>query len=63
MLRSIRQHHHASFPSTSTADRCACRIWPASSAAAARSADRVELELSRVLDAPGVTHLRYRVAS
>jgi dihydrofolate reductase len=26
-------------------------------------ADRVELELTRVLDAPGVTHLRYRVAS
>jgi dihydrofolate reductase len=26
-------------------------------------ADHVELELSRVLDAPGVTHLRYRVAS
>ncbi|HEY4455881.1 MAG TPA: dihydrofolate reductase family protein [Pseudonocardiaceae bacterium] len=25
-------------------------------------ADRVELELTRVLDAPGVTHLRYRVA-
>ena len=25
--------------------------------------DRVELELTRVLDAPGVTHLRYRVAS
>ena len=24
-------------------------------------ADRVELELTRVLDAPGVTHLRYRV--
>jgi dihydrofolate reductase len=26
-------------------------------------ADRIELELTRVLDAPGVTHLRYRVAS
>jgi len=26
-------------------------------------ADRTELVLSRVLDAPGVTHLRYRVAS
>lgn len=26
-------------------------------------ADRVELELTHVLDAPGVTHLRYRVAS
>jgi dihydrofolate reductase len=26
-------------------------------------ADRIELTLSRVLDAPGVTHLRYRVAS
>jgi hypothetical protein len=26
-------------------------------------ADRIELELSRVLDAPGVTHLRYRVAA
>jgi dihydrofolate reductase len=26
-------------------------------------ADRVELEPTRVLDAPGVTHLRYRVAS
>lgn len=26
-------------------------------------ADRVELELTRVLDAPGVTHLRYRVVS
>jgi dihydrofolate reductase len=26
-------------------------------------AARVELELTRVLDAPGVTHLRYRVAS
>ena len=26
-------------------------------------ADRIELELMRVLDAPGVTHLRYRVAS
>jgi dihydrofolate reductase len=26
-------------------------------------ADRVELELSRVLDAPGVTHMRYRVRS
>ena len=26
-------------------------------------ADRTELELTRVLDAPGVTHLRYRVAS
>ena len=25
--------------------------------------DRIELELTRVLDAPGVTHLRYRVAS
>jgi dihydrofolate reductase len=25
-------------------------------------ADRIELELTRVLDAPGVTHLRYRVA-
>jgi len=25
-------------------------------------ADRVELELTRVLDAPGVTHLRYRVS-
>ena len=25
--------------------------------------DRIELELSRVLDAPGVTHLRFRVAS
>jgi dihydrofolate reductase len=27
------------------------------------SADRIELELSRVLDAPGVTHLHYRVTS
>jgi dihydrofolate reductase len=26
-------------------------------------ADHIELELTRVLDAPGVTHLRYRVAS
>ena len=26
-------------------------------------ADRIELQLTRVLDAPGVTHLRYRVAS
>lgn len=26
-------------------------------------ADRIELEATRVLDAPGVTHLRYRVAS
>ena len=26
-------------------------------------ADRIELELTRVLDAPDVTHLRYRVAS
>ena len=26
-------------------------------------ADPIELELTRVLDAPGVTHLRYRVAS
>jgi dihydrofolate reductase len=26
-------------------------------------ADRIELELTRVLDAPGVTHLRYRVVS
>jgi dihydrofolate reductase len=26
-------------------------------------ADRIELEPTRVLDAPGVTHLRYRVAS
>jgi len=26
-------------------------------------AERTELELSRVLDAPGVTHLRYRVVS
>jgi dihydrofolate reductase len=26
-------------------------------------ADRIELELTRVLDAPGVTHLRYRVPS
>ena len=26
-------------------------------------ADRIEVELTRVLDAPGVTHLRYRVAS
>jgi dihydrofolate reductase len=26
-------------------------------------AQRTELELTRVLDAPGVTHLRYRVAS
>ena len=26
-------------------------------------ADHVELELTRVVDAPGVTHLRYRVAS
>ncbi|MEV4580394.1 dihydrofolate reductase family protein [Nonomuraea jabiensis] len=26
-------------------------------------ADRIELELTRVLDAPGVTHLRYRVTS
>ena len=26
-------------------------------------ADRTELELARVLDAPGVTHLRYRVTS
>ena len=26
-------------------------------------ADGIELELTRVLDAPGVTHLRYRVAS
>jgi len=26
-------------------------------------ADHVELELTRVIDAPGVTHLRYRVAS
>jgi dihydrofolate reductase len=26
-------------------------------------ADRIELELTRVLDAPGVTHVRYRVAS
>ncbi|TDD12081.1 dihydrofolate reductase [Nonomuraea deserti] len=26
-------------------------------------ADRVEFELTRVLDAPGVTHLRYRVSS
>jgi hypothetical protein len=25
--------------------------------------DRVELELTRVLDAPGVTHMHYRVAS
>ena len=25
-------------------------------------AGRIELELTRVLDAPGVTHLRYRVA-
>jgi dihydrofolate reductase len=25
--------------------------------------DRIELELTRVLDAPGVTHLRFRVAS
>jgi dihydrofolate reductase len=25
-------------------------------------ADRIELQLTRVLDAPGVTHLRYRVA-
>ena len=25
--------------------------------------ERVELEITRVLDAPGVTHLRYRVAS
>ncbi|HEX3195674.1 MAG TPA: dihydrofolate reductase family protein [Streptosporangiaceae bacterium] len=25
-------------------------------------ADRIELELTRVLGAPGVTHLRYRVA-
>ena len=25
--------------------------------------DRIEVELTRVLDAPGVTHLRYRVAS
>jgi dihydrofolate reductase len=25
--------------------------------------DRIEVELARVLDAPGVTHLRYRVAS
>jgi hypothetical protein len=27
------------------------------------SADHFELELTRVLDAPGVTHLRHRVAS
>jgi dihydrofolate reductase len=26
-------------------------------------ADRIEVELTRVLDAPGVTHLRYRVKS
>src|SRR5262249_48630800 len=26
-------------------------------------ADRIDLELTRVLDAPEVTHLRYRVAS
>jgi hypothetical protein len=26
-------------------------------------ADRIEFELTRVLDGPGVTHLRYRVAS
>ena len=26
-------------------------------------ADHIELELTRVLDAPGVTHMRYRVAS
>ncbi len=26
-------------------------------------ADRIELELKRVLNAPHVTHLRYRVAS
>jgi hypothetical protein len=26
-------------------------------------ADRVEFEVTRVLDAPGVTHLRYRVSS
>jgi dihydrofolate reductase len=26
-------------------------------------ADRIELEPTRVLDAPGVTHLHYRVAS
>jgi dihydrofolate reductase len=26
-------------------------------------ADGIEVELTRVLDAPGVTHLRYRVAS
>ena len=26
-------------------------------------ADRIELEPTRVLDAPGVTHVRYRVAS
>ncbi len=26
-------------------------------------ADRIEVELTRVLDAPGVTHLRYRVVS
>ncbi|MCQ0016706.1 dihydrofolate reductase family protein [Actinomadura madurae] len=26
-------------------------------------ADRIEFELTRVLDAPGVTHLRYRVNS
>jgi dihydrofolate reductase len=26
-------------------------------------ADRIELELTRVLDAPGVTHVRYRVVS
>jgi dihydrofolate reductase len=26
-------------------------------------ADRIELELTRVLDAPDVTHLRYRVAA
>ena len=26
-------------------------------------ADRIELDLTRVLDTPGVTHLRYRVAS
>ena len=26
-------------------------------------ADRIELEPTRVLDAPGVTHLRYRVAA
>jgi dihydrofolate reductase len=25
--------------------------------------DRIELELTRVLDAPGVTHLHFRVAS